>query len=75
MLPEELRSKLRFHPGNRPVANMIWIMKSGHLPCQNAFMGIDQVRTAMEIQFSSRSDRVVFRALESGHASSDIDYS
>ena len=54
---------------------MIWIMKSGRLPCQNVFMGTDQVRTAVEIRFSCFRDRVVFRTPDVGYASSDIDYS
>ena len=75
MQPENLRSKLRLHVGSRPAANMIWIMKSGLVPCQNASMVIDQVRTAAGIEFFYFSDCVAFRTLQAGHASSDIDYS
>jgi hypothetical protein len=74
MQPENLRSKLRPY-ANRPAANVIWIMKSGRVPCQNASMVIDQVRTAAGTGFFRFSDHVAFRLLRVSPASSDIDYS
>lgn len=54
---------------------MIWIMKSGRLPCQNASLVIDPVRTAAGIEFFRLGERVAFSPLQVGRASSDIDYS
>ncbi len=55
--------------------NMIWIMKSARLPCENAHMGIDQVRTVAENEVFRLNDSVVFRTPEVDQVSSDIDYS
>jgi hypothetical protein len=61
--------------GTKMKTNMIWIMKLARLPCQNAYMGLDQVRTAAGIEFFRLGAQVVFRTLEADYASSDIDYS
>ena len=45
---------------------MIWIMKSGRLPCQNASVVIDQFRAAAGIEFPRLNERVVFRPLQGG---------